>query len=50
VDHRSYHVKANSIAAQTLGSFYVGEKVDVVVDGPPGGPLEVISIVQHQGS
>ena len=50
VDHRSYHVRANSAAAKALGSLYVGEKVDVVVDGPPGGPVEVISIVQHQGS
>jgi hypothetical protein len=50
VDHRSYHVKANSGAAKALGSFYVGETVDIVVDGPPGGPVEVISIVQHPGS
>jgi hypothetical protein len=50
IDHRSYHVKANSGAAKALSSFYVGEKVDIVVDGPPGGAVEVISIVQHQGS
>jgi hypothetical protein len=50
VDHRSYHVQANSAAAKALSSFYVGEKVDIVVDGPPGGTVEVISIVQHQGS
>jgi hypothetical protein len=50
VDHHSYHVKANSGAAKVLPSFYVGETVDMVVDGPPGGAVEVISIVQHQGS
>jgi len=50
VDHRSYHVRANSSAAKALSSFYVGETVDMRVDGPPGGTVEVISIVQHQGS
>jgi hypothetical protein len=50
VDHRSYHVRANSAAAKALTSFYVGETVDMRVDGPPGGAVEVISIVQHQGS
>lgn len=50
VDHHSYHVKANSSAALALSSFYVGETVDMVVDGPPGGTVEVISIVQHKGS
>jgi hypothetical protein len=50
VDHRSYHVRPNSVAAKALSSFYVGETVDMRVDGPPGGPVEVISIVQHQGS
>jgi hypothetical protein len=50
VDHHSYHVKPNSAAAKALSSFYVGEQVDIVVDGPPNGTLQVISIVQHQGS
>jgi hypothetical protein len=50
VDHRSYHVKANSAAAKALSSFYIGEQVDIVVDTPPGGTVEVISIMQHQGS
>ncbi|HXO57825.1 MAG TPA: hypothetical protein VN866_14980 [Mycobacterium sp.] len=49
VDHHSYQVKANSAAAKALSSFYVGEKVDMVMDGPPGGTA-VISIAQHQGS
>jgi hypothetical protein len=50
VNHVSYHVQANSGAAKALSSFYVGEIVDMIVDGPPGGSVEVISIVQHQGS
>ena len=50
IDHRSYRIQANSGAAKALSSFYVGETVDVTVDGPPGGTLEVISIAQHQGS
>ena len=49
VDHHSYQVKANSAAAKALSSFYVGEKVDMVMDGPPGGTA-VISIAQHLGS
>ena len=51
VDHRSYHVKANSSAAKVLSSIYVGEAVDIIVDGPPDGSNnEVISITQHTGS
>jgi hypothetical protein len=49
VDHVSYHVKADSTAAKTLSSIHVGETVDIIVDGPPGGTVEVISIMQHQG-
>jgi hypothetical protein len=50
VDHRSYHIKANSDAAKAIISIYVGETVDMIVDGPPGGAIEVVSIVRHQGS
>jgi hypothetical protein len=50
VDHRSYHVKPNSVAAKAMVSIYVGETVDMVMDGPPNGTSEVISIVQHTGS
>jgi hypothetical protein len=50
VNHVSYHVRANTVAAKALSSFYVGETVDIRVDGPPGGTVEVISIAQHQGS
>jgi hypothetical protein len=50
VDHRSYRVKANSAAATALGSVYVGEVVDIIVDSAAGGAVEVISIMQHQVS
>jgi hypothetical protein len=50
IDHRSYRIQANSSAAKALSSLHVGETVDMVVDGPPGGTVEVVSIVQHQGS
>ena len=49
VDHHSYHVKSGSTAAKVLGSLYVGETVDMIVDGPPGGAVEVIMITQHKG-
>lgn len=50
IDHHSYAVKANSAAAKALLSVYVGEVVDMVMDGPPNGTSEVISIMQHPGS
>lgn len=50
IDHRSYHIKADSAAAKQIISIYVGESVDVIVDGPPGGTGDVISITPHQGS
>ena len=50
IDHHAYHIKANSAAAKAIVSFYVGERVDAITDGPPGGTIEVISITQHQGS
>jgi hypothetical protein len=50
IDHHAYHIKPNSAAAKAILSFYLGESVDVMTDGPPGGPIEVISITQHQGS
>ena len=48
VDHRSYRIQPNSAAAKALGSIYVGENVDIIVDGPPGGAVEVIIITPHQ--
>lgn len=50
IDHHTYQVRANSSAAKALVSLYVGETVDVITDGPPGGTVEVISITQHTGS
>lgn len=48
IDHRSYPIKVGSDAAKVLASLYVGETVDIVVDGPPGSTAEVIRITQHQ--
>ena len=49
VDHRSYHVKAGSTAAKALASLYVGEIIDMIMDGPPGSTPEVIIVTPHQG-
>ena len=49
VDHHSYPVKAGSAAAKVLVSLYVGETIDMIVDGPPGTTPEVIMISEHQG-
>jgi hypothetical protein len=50
IDQHSYHVRAGSAAAAALSSIYVGEIVDIVVDGPPNSnSAEVTSIVQHRG-
>jgi hypothetical protein len=48
IDHRIYHIKAGSTAATLLSSLYVGEVVDMIVDGPPGGTIEVIMITEHK--
>jgi hypothetical protein len=50
IDHRSYHIKPDSAAAKQIISIYVGESVDVIVDGPAGGTGDVIVIMPHQGS
>ena len=31
-------------------TIFVGERVDVVMDGPPNSSTEVISIIKHPGS
>ena len=49
VDHHVYPVKAGSTAAKVLISLYVGEVVDMTLDGPPGSTPEVINITPHQG-
>jgi hypothetical protein len=51
IDRKVYHVKANTAAAKLLSSLYVGEVIDVILDGPPNGvSKEVISIQKHAGS
>jgi hypothetical protein len=50
VDHHTYQVQPNSSAAKTLSSLYVGETVDMVLDGPPGTTPVVISVKEHSGS
>jgi hypothetical protein len=51
IAHHLYHVKANSIADKALSSFYAGETVDAVLDGPAGSNAsQVISITVHSGS
>ena len=49
VDHHTYPVKAGSAAAKVLATLFVGETIDVVLDGPPGATPEVINITVHQG-
>ena len=50
IAHRVYHVKANSAAAKALSSFSIGQSVDAVLDGPPGKPVEVVSLTIHPAS
>lgn len=51
IAHHLYHVKPNSAAAKVLGSFSVGQKVDAVLDGPPGKPAtEIVSLTVHPAS
>ncbi len=47
-----YHVKANSAAAKALGSIYVGENVDAVLDAPAAGGTapEVVILTVHPAS
>jgi hypothetical protein len=51
IDRKLYHVRASTSAAKLLSSLYVGEVVDVILDGPPNGTSqEVVSIQKHAGS
>jgi hypothetical protein len=51
IDKRIYHVKAGTAAAKLLSSLYVGEIIDVILDGPPNSTSkEVISIQKHAGT
>jgi hypothetical protein len=50
IEHHMYHVKPLSAAAKTLSSFYAGQSVDAVLDGPAGSSASlVISITPHSG-
>jgi hypothetical protein len=49
VDHHVFHVKAGSLAAQAMHGFSEGQKVDLVLDGPPGSKTtEVLKISPHE--
>jgi hypothetical protein len=50
VDHHSYQIKRNSAASKAFLGIFLGEVVDVVMDGPPNSTTEVISIIKHPGS
>ncbi len=48
IAHHLYHVKPNSEAAKALSSFYAGQNVDIVLDGPADSAAsQVISITLH---
>ena len=61
IAHQLYHVRANSAAAKTLSSFYVGENVDAVLDTPTATPAagktpnttavpEIVILIEHTAS
>jgi hypothetical protein len=50
VDHQSHPIKKSSAASKAYLTIFVGERVDVVMDGPPNSATEVISIIKHPGS
>jgi hypothetical protein len=51
IAHHLYHVKAKSAADKALTSFYAGQNVDVVLDGPANSSgSQIVSIVVHSGS
>jgi len=51
IAHQLYHVRTNSTAAKALGSIYVGENVDAVLDGPASGTTpEVVMLTVHPAS
>ncbi len=51
VDHHRFRVKAGSSADRELHGFSEGQKVDLVLDGPPGNKeSEVLSISLHDAS
>jgi hypothetical protein len=51
IAHHLYHVKPKSAADKALSSFYAGQTVDVVLDGPASNSgSQIISIATHSGS
>jgi hypothetical protein len=51
VDHHVYHVKTGSTAEKMLHGFSEGQKVDLVLDGPPGSNAsQVLLITVHAAS
>jgi hypothetical protein len=50
VDHQSHPIKKNSAASKAYLTIFVGERVDVVMDGLPNSSTEVISIIKHPES
>jgi hypothetical protein len=51
IAHHLYHIKPNSAADKALTSFYAGQNVDVVLDGPANSTTsQIISIIVHSGS
>ena len=50
IGHHLYHVKPLSAADKALSSFYAGESVDAILDGPAGNSASsVIFITAHPG-
>jgi hypothetical protein len=48
VDHKTYHIKPNSLADQVFRHFVAGQVVDLVLDAPPSNKSAmVVSITAH---
>jgi hypothetical protein len=51
IAHQTYHIQANSPAAKTVHSFFLGQVVDAVLTAAGGTTApEVVSITAHAGS
>ncbi len=51
IAHHSYRIKAGSAADKALSSFYAGESVDAVLDGPADSSAsQVIALTPHSAS
>jgi hypothetical protein len=51
IAHHLYHVRTGSAAAKALGTIYVGQNVDALLDGPVGGTnLEIVTLTIHPAS